>query len=137
VSFYPDILTGSAVPIFRQVVDQIRLAAATGRLAPGEQLPSVRALAERLLVNPNTIAKAYAELAHEKLIETRPGRGVFVAPQRQKYTRAERDRRLIPLVDAVVSEGLSLSYSADDLVELLRRRLDAVELPVTEQTHEP
>src|SRR5688572_14444745 len=96
---------GAASPIFKQIVDQVRLAVATGRLAAGVQLPSVRALAERLLVNPNTIARAYAEMAREGMIDSQPGRGVFVARPRQVYTRAERLRRLEPLVDALLNEG--------------------------------
>ena len=63
------ISTGSSTPIFRQIVEQVRLAAAMGTLAAGDALPSVRALAERLVVNPNTIAKAYAELSREGVIE--------------------------------------------------------------------
>ena len=128
MAYFPDISTGSSIPIFRQVVDQIRLAIATGKLNPGEQLPSVRTLAERLLVNPNTIAKAYAELAREKVIETRQGRGVFVAPPRQIYTRSERSHRLNPLVEALVNEGISLGYRSDELLELLRRRLQKMDL---------
>jgi GntR family transcriptional regulator len=122
--FLADISTGSGIPIFRQVIDQIRLAVATGRLVPGEQLPSVRALAERLVVNPNTIAKAYAELAREKVIDARQGRGVFVAPPRQIYTPAERARRLSPLLDAVVNEGTSLGFTPDELIESVRQRLE-------------
>jgi GntR family transcriptional regulator len=121
--FTPEISVGSGVPIFRQVIDQIRLAAVTGRLAEGEQLPSVRALAERLLVNPNTIAKAYSELARERVIDTRQGRGVFIAPLRQMYNKAERARRLTPLLDALVHEALSLGYDADEIESALRQRL--------------
>lgn len=128
--FSIDISTGSGIPIFRQVVDQIRLGIATGRLAEGKQLPSVRALAERLVVNPNTIAKAYAELARERVIDSRQGRGVFVAPPRQMYTRSERARRLGPLLDAVVNEGLSLGYDTEELVDSLRQRL--AKLKITE-----
>ena len=114
---------GSGVPIFRQIVDHVRVAAVTGRLAAGTPLPSVRALAERLLVNPNTVAKAYAELARERVIETQQGRGVFVAPPRRIYTRAERVRRLAPLLDAAVAEGLSLGFTPAELVDALRQRL--------------
>ena len=127
--FTPEILTGSSIPIFRQVIDQIRLAVATGRLTIGEQLPSVRALAERLVVNPNTIAKAYGELAREKVIETQQGRGVFIAPPRQIYTAAERARRMAPLLDAVVNEGTSLGFSPDELIDSLRHRLDKMTEP--------
>jgi GntR family transcriptional regulator len=127
--FTPEISTGSGSPIFRQIVDQIRLAAATGRLTDGDQLPSVRALAEKLLVNPNTIAKAYAELSREGVIETRPGQGVFIARVRQIYTRAERHRRLSPLIDSLVNEGISLGFSSDELVDALKLRLEKVKRP--------
>src|SRR5580692_6465658 len=119
MAFIPEILLGSGVPIFRQVIDQIRLAVATGRLAEGEQLPSVRVLAEKLLVNPNTIAKAYSELARERVIDTQQGRGVFIAPLRQMYNKAERARRLTPLLDALVHEAVSLGYDADEIHDAL------------------
>jgi GntR family transcriptional regulator len=128
--FIPEISTGSGIPIFRQVIDQIRLAVATGRLPAGQQLPSVRALAERLVVNPNTIAKAYTELARERVIETRQGRGVFVAPPRQIYTPAERARRMLPLLDAVVNEGTSLGFTPDELIDSLRQRLEKLSEPL-------
>lgn len=116
--------TGSSTPIFRQIVDQVRLASATGRLAPGDPLPSVRALAERLLVNPNTIAKAYAELARDRIIETHQGKGVFVAEQaRDVYTLAERQRRLSPAVDALAREALALGFSLEQVQEMLGKRL--------------
>jgi len=119
---------GSASPIFRQIVDLVRLAVATGKLKAGEQLPSVRALAERLVVNPNTIAKAYGELAREGIIDGQQGRGVFIAPPRQIYTRAERLRRISPLVDALVSEGLSLGFSSEELVDSLQQKLARLDL---------
>ncbi|MGA2502394.1 MAG: GntR family transcriptional regulator [Tepidisphaeraceae bacterium] len=84
------IVTGSAVPIYRQIIDQICQALARGELAAGEQMPSVRALAERLLVNPNTIARTYADLVRDGILETQRGRGVFVAQRRPVYTKAER-----------------------------------------------
>jgi DNA-binding transcriptional regulator YhcF (GntR family) len=90
MAFDFNISPGSGSPIFRQIVDQVRLAAATGRLAPGDLLPSVRALAERLLVNPNTVAKAYGELSRDGIIETQQGRGVFIgfAGCRRCWTRS-------------------------------------------------
>jgi GntR family transcriptional regulator len=117
------IIPGSGSPIFRQIVDQVRLAAATGRLAEGSALPSVRGLAERLVINPNTVAKAYAELARERVIQTQQGRGVFIAAPRQMYTKAERLRRLAPLLDALAIEGLSLGFSREELNEALRQKL--------------
>ena len=91
--------TGSATPIYKQITDQVRLAVATGKLAVGDQLSSVRALAEELVVNPNTVARAYTDLAREGLIESRAGRGVFVTRKRKMFTREEGRRRLEPLMD--------------------------------------
>jgi GntR family transcriptional regulator len=119
---------GSASPIFRQIVDQVRLAVATGKLKAGEQLPSVRALAERLVVNPNTIAKAYGELARGGIIDGQQGRGVFIAPPRQIYTKAERLRRIGPLIDALISEGLSLGFAPEELVDSLQQKLARLDL---------
>lgn len=117
------ITPGSGVPIFRQIVDQVRLAAATGAITEGSALPSVRALAERLLINPNTVAKAYAELARERVIQTQQGRGVFIAASRQMYTKTERLRRLAPLLDSLAVEGVSLGFSTPELIEALRQKL--------------
>jgi GntR family transcriptional regulator len=117
------ITPGTGIPIFRQIVDQIRLAAATGGLKAGTALPSVRALAERLVINPNTVAKAYSELARERVIETQQGKGVFIAAPRQMYTKTERLRRLAPLLDSVAVEGLSLGFSTQELIEALRQKL--------------
>jgi len=123
------ILPGSGSPIFRQIIDQVRLAVATGRLAPGDPLPSVRAAAERLLVNPNTVAKAYGELTRDGVIESQPGRGLFVAQPRQIYTKAERLRRLMPLADALVHEGVSLGFASNEILEFLEQRLARMNLP--------
>jgi GntR family transcriptional regulator len=128
MAFDFNISPGSGSPIFRQIVDQVRLAAATGRLAPGDLLPSVRALAERLLVNPNTVAKAYGELSRDGIIETQQGRGVFIAQPRQIYTKAERLRRLSPLLDSLVNEGLSLGFAPEEIVEALEQRLGRLNL---------
>ena len=120
------ISTGSSTPIFRQIVEQVRLAAAMGRLAPGDALPSVRALAERLVVNPNTIAKAYAELSRDGVIETRPGKGAVVAVLRDVYTGVERQRRLAPAVETLVREAVSLGFSCDQVQQLVGKQFKKV-----------
>lgn len=122
------ISAGSGAPIFRQIVDQVRLAVATGRLVDGDALPSVRALAEKLIVNPNTIAKAYAELSREGIIETQQGKGVFIARPRQMYTKAERLRRIEPYIEALAHEGVALGFTAAELVESVQSRLDKLGL---------
>ncbi len=117
------ILTGSTTPIYRQLIDQIRLVILRGRLAPGDQLPSVRSLAVRLVINPNTVARAYGDLARDGVIESQQGKGYFVASKRQVYTKAERRRRLAPLLEALVSEAALLDFSADDVVAALEEKL--------------
>src|SRR3954467_3272010 len=129
------ISTGSTVPIYRQIVDQICRAIATGGLAPGEQLPSVRALAERLVVNPNTVARTYGDLIRDGVLESQQGRGVFVPlrPRRPVYTRAERMRRVRPGLDAFVSQGVSLGFTPDELRDVLESRLRQLEREGTAQ----
>ncbi len=84
-----NINTGSNTPIYKQITDQVRLAVTQGKVAVGDQLPSVRALAEDLVVNPNTVARAYADLMREGLLESRAGRGVFFTHKRKVFSRAE------------------------------------------------
>lgn len=121
------VTTGSNSPIYRQITEQIRKAIATGALLPGEQLPSVRALAEILVINPNTVAKAYADLTHDGVLESQAGKGLFVAQRRQKYTRAERKRRLEIALDAFVHEVLFLDFSSEEIMEQLRQKLAEIE----------
>lgn len=123
MAFEFHISTGSTTPIFRQIGDQVRIAVAMGHLKEGDVLPSVRALAEKLLVNPNTVAKAYSELAREGVIETQHGRGVFVGATRSVYTAAERQRRLEPAVDAMINSAVALGYRPEEIEQLVARRL--------------
>ena len=110
-----NISTGSNKPIYRQLTDQVRLAVTNGKLAVGDQLPSVRALAEELVVNPNTVARAYGELTREGLLESRAGRGVFITPKRKVFSRAEAWRRLDPLLDALIGEAMILDFTREEL----------------------
>ena len=117
------ITTGSTVPIYRQIVDQVCRAVATGQLVPGEQVPSVRALAEQLVINPNTVARTYADLIREGVLEAQKGKGVFVARRRPVYTKAERLRRLEATLDAFVNEGVRLGFTPEELRDALERKL--------------
>jgi GntR family transcriptional regulator len=123
VNAYIAINTGSASPIYKQITDQVRLAVATGRLAVGDQLPSVRALAEELVVNPNTVARAYTDLAREGLIESRAGRGVFVTRKRKMFTREEGWRRLEPLMESLIGEAMVMDFTREELREAFAERL--------------
>ena len=115
--------TGSATPIYKQITDQVRLAVATGRLTVGDQLPSVRALAEGLVINPNTVARAYTDLAREGLLESRSGRGVFVTRKRKMFTREEGRRRLEPLMEGLIGEAMVMDFTREELREAFEKRL--------------
>jgi GntR family transcriptional regulator len=111
------IVTGASKPIYQQIVDQVRIAIATGQAAPGDQLPSVRALAEQLVVNPNTVARAYADLVREGLLATQPGRGLFIAPRRQVFSDGERRRRLDEAVEEFVRKVALLDFSSAEILD--------------------
>jgi GntR family transcriptional regulator len=83
----------------------------------------VRALAEELVVNPNTVARAYSELMREGLLEARAGRGVFIAPKRKVYSRAEGWRRLEPLLNALIGEAMILDFTRAELREAFEEKL--------------
>lgn len=120
------VVAGSPTPIYRQVFDQIATAILSGRLAEGEALPSVRAMSEELVLNPNTVARAYSELARDGFIESRGTVGSFVLPRRQKFTRAERRRRFEPTLKAFVAEALVLGYEADEIMEQVEEMIEAL-----------
>jgi GntR family transcriptional regulator len=120
------ISTGGNTPIYRQIVDQVRSGLAAGSLQVGDQLPSVRVLAERLLVNHNTVAKAYGELVRDGVIESRHGRGVFIAKRRNIYTKAERTRRLDAALKTFVSEVVLLDFEHDEIRRAVEKRLKEV-----------
>jgi len=105
------ILPASEVAIHRQIAQHIRLALVQERLQLGDQLPPVRVLAEELVVNPNTVARAYQELIREGLLESRSGVGVFVIEKRQVFSPAERERRLKEAMRPALLEALILDFS--------------------------
>ena len=123
MNFNIAINTGSTAPIYKQITDQVRLAVATGRLKVGDQLPSVRAMAEELVVNPNTVGRAYTDLAHEGLIESRAGRGMFVTRKRKMFTREEGRRRLEPLLENLMGEAMVMDFTQDELREAFSKKL--------------
>ena len=128
-AFHVQITTGSGTPIYRQIVDQVRLAVATGTLPAGHAMPSVRSLAEQLLVNANTVVKAYAELVREGVLESHHGLGFFVAAKRQIYSRTERQRRLQQALEAFIHEVVFLDFSAEEIRKALDEKLDELDLP--------
>jgi GntR family transcriptional regulator len=115
---------GSPTPVYRQIVDQVCAAVVAGKLTEDEALPSVRLLAEELVLNPNTVARAYSELAREEVIESRGTRGMFVKPRRQLYTRSERRRRIEPTLRAYVSEALFLGFTPEEVMAQVEEEIE-------------
>ena len=109
------IATGDPRPISKQIVDAVRMKIATAELAPGDQLPSVRGLAQQLTVNPNTVAKAYAELTTEGWVESRQGLGLYVATPRQRLSDAERSRRLDEAIQRFLHDVIALDFAPDEV----------------------
>jgi len=117
----------SGTPVYLQLVEQIRHAAASGGLRTGEPLPSIRPLAEELRVNRNTVAKAYAELESQGVIETIPGKGCFLKAVGSPLTKSARNDLLIQEIDRAIVAAHHLQISDADLLALLKKRLDAFE----------
>jgi GntR family transcriptional regulator len=128
VGFHITITTGSGTPIYRQIIDQVKLSVATGALAAGDPLPSVRSLAEQHLVNANTVVKAYADLVRDGVLESHHGKGYFVAEKRQVYSRAERLRRLRQAVEAFVHEAVFLDFAAEEIRKAVDEKLSELDL---------
>src|SRR5690348_919964 len=122
-AFRVTVTTGVGTPIYRQIVDQVRLAVATGVLPPGHPMPSVRGLAEELLINFNTVAKAYGELVRDGVLEAQQGLGFFVAEKRQVYSKAERQRRLRQALDTFIGEAVFLDFSDDEIRKAVDEQL--------------
>jgi GntR family transcriptional regulator len=132
--FRIQVTAGSASPIYRQVVDQIRQAAASGKIAVGEALPSVRALAAELLINPNTIAKAYAALVRDGVLESQQGRGYFVSERRDIFSRKERQRRLEDVMTPFLAEALTLGFTAQQILNEVGKKLQQMQPSETAQS---
>jgi GntR family transcriptional regulator len=117
----------SGKPVYLQVVDQIKAAAASGAVQAGESLPSIRPLAEDLRVNRNTIAKAYTELESQGVIETIPGKGCFLRPNNSPLKKEVRRKLLIDEIDQVVVQAHHLQVPREEFLEMVRERLNVIE----------
>lgn len=111
-----------------QIVDSIRRKITAGDLAVGDQLPSVRGLAQQLAINPNTVSKAYAELVAGGWLQARAGLGLYVAAQRDQLSAAERDRRLDSAVDRFVNEVVAIRCDPDEATRRVSEALDGLSL---------
>jgi len=115
------------VPIYRQIVNQVKYLVGSGRLVPGEELPPIRVLAEQLVVNPNTVARAYAELEHAGIVTKRHGSGTYVSDNGSPLKRAERLKILAQRADALVAEARHLEVEISELLDVVRERHRAMQ----------
>ncbi len=121
------ISTSDGVPIYLQIVNQVKYMAAAGHLVPGEELPPIRTLAERLVVNPNTVARAYRELEAEGIVEKRRTAGTYISSAGPRLSRRERMKILSARIDALLAEARQLDIAVAEVVDLIRRRDEAMQ----------
>src|SRR5215813_7833999 len=117
----------SGKPVYLQVVDQIKAAAASGALRPGEALPYIRPLAEELRVNRNTIAKAYSELERLGVIESVPGKGCFLSDNHSPLKKEVRRKMLVEEIDQLIVQAHHLQVPHDEFLQLVGERVAQLE----------
>ena len=116
------ITPGDGAPIYRQIIDQVKSLVAAGRLKPGDEMPTIRALAQQLLINPNTVARAYRDLESLGVLLSRQGSGTVVADGGSPLARGERMRLLTTQVDKLLTEAQHLGFDEETVIELVKKR---------------
>ncbi|MGA2244192.1 MAG: GntR family transcriptional regulator [Verrucomicrobiota bacterium] len=120
------ITSSDGVPIYIQIANQVKHLVAAGRLSSGEEIPPIRVLAETLMVNPNTVARAYLELERAGVVTKRQGSGTYVAEMRPVISRREKLKVLLPRADALLVEAKQLDVDFDELMALLSERRETI-----------
>jgi GntR family transcriptional regulator len=121
--------TSDGVAIYLQIVNQVKYLVASGRLTPGTELPPIRVLAERLLINPSTVARAYRELEAAGIVEKRRTAGTYVSDQGSPLARRERAKILAERIDALLAEARQMNFSLEDVFKLIEQRNVAMQRP--------
>ena len=111
----------SGVPVYRQLIDQVQGAIASGALKSGDQLPTVRLVAVELAINPNTVMRAYREMEIRGILDTQQGTGTFISDRQSEPTREERERQLAQLVGEFVSRAGAAGLTVDQLIDALQQ----------------
>ena len=125
------ISSSDGVAIYLQIVNQVKYLVASGRLTPGAELPPIRVLAERLLINPSTVARAYRELEAAGIVEKRRTAGTYVSDQGSPLARRERMKILAERIDALLAEARQMNISLEDVIKLVEQRNTAMQPPET------
>src|SRR5262252_4291419 len=113
----------SGVPVYRQLIDQVRAGIASGSLGAGDQLPTVRQLAVDLAINPNTVMRAYRELELGGLLETHQGTGTFISDKKPEKNTAERERQLGQMAGEFAARAGAAGFTLEELINRLRELL--------------
>ncbi len=120
----------SGIPVYRQMMDQVKYYVASGVLQPGDQLPSIRELAQRLSINPTTVVKAYSELQHSEVIEMRHGKGVFVTERSVRMSDREREKALRRIARQLAVEASQMKAPPELVIRIVEEEMvDIAEKP--------
>jgi len=125
--------TKDGVPIYLQIVRQVKYLVAAGRLAAGQEIPPIRVLAEQLVVNPNTVAKAYHELEREGVVTKKHGSGTYISDNGSPLARRERVKILTQRIDALLAEARHMDVPLKEVIGLIHERHDSLK-PEEEET---
>jgi GntR family transcriptional regulator len=115
------------VPIYLQIVNQVKYLVSAGRLASGEELPAIRVLAEKLLINPNTVARAYRELEVAGIVVKHRTTGTYVSASSPRLAKRDRLKAVTQRVDALLAEAHQMDIAIDELIEIVHERYDAMQ----------
>src|SRR6187551_344306 len=120
------ISAADGIPIYLQIVNQVKYLVASGRITTGDELPPIRTLAEKLVINPNTVARAYRELESAGIVEKRRTAGTYVSDQGSPLARRERLKILTERIDALLAEARQMDIAFEEVVKLAERRHSAM-----------
>ena len=112
----------SGVPFYRQIIEQVKFAVASGDLKPGDQLPTVRQLAVDISINPNTVIRAYRELEFEGLLDSQQGSGTFVSDKQPEIDAVERQRMLDQIVTELLARASAYGFTLEEVLQGVRQR---------------
>ena len=121
------ISTSDGVPIYLQIANQVKYLVASGRLEAGNEIPPIRVLARQLLVNPNTVARAYLELEREGVVQKRHGSGTYISETGSRLARKERLKIISERVDALLAEARHLEVEPQELLQLIKERSQSIQ----------
>jgi GntR family transcriptional regulator len=121
------ISTGDGVPIYLQIANQVKYLIAAGRLAAGDEIPPIRVLAQQLLINPSTVARAYLELEREGVVQKRHGSGTYISGTGSPLARRERLKIIVERIDALLAEARHLGVDPQELLNLIKERSQSIQ----------